>query len=53
MNLLLDIVSIRNMYNGKAKQNHKVDNAEHNSDVKVIQRYRMYICNSRKKTCNI
>ena len=53
MNLLLDIFAIRNISKGKAKKkNHTVDNVEQNSNVKVIQQYRIYICNSRE-TCYI
>jgi len=36
MDLLLDIVSIRNISKGKAKTNHTVDNVEQNSNVKVL-----------------
>jgi hypothetical protein len=52
MNLLLDIFAIRNISKGKAKKNHTFDNVEQNSNVKVIQQHRIYICNSRE-TCYI
>ena len=53
MNLLLDIFAIRNISKGKAK-NHTVDwtNVEQNTNVKVIQQHRIYICNSRE-TCYV
>jgi hypothetical protein len=50
MNLQLDIIAIRNISKGKAKKKHTVDNVEQNSNVKVIQQHRHYICNSRE-TC--